>query len=40
MGFNYDFAEQQSIRPMCRYGSKADITALVIDVCFTPESGH
>jgi hypothetical protein len=26
--------------PDVRFGSKADVTLLNFDVCFTPESGH
>src|SRR5262249_62103838 len=35
-----NFAWQQPPRPNVRFGSKADITALVINVRFTPKSGH
>jgi hypothetical protein len=26
--------------PNVRFGSKADVTSLILDVCITPESGH
>ena len=40
MGFNDQFAQQQSWAAYVRFGSKADIEAPPPDVRFTPESGH
>jgi hypothetical protein len=39
-GFRGQFAQQQSETAHVRFGSKADITALVINVRFAPESGR
>jgi hypothetical protein len=40
MGFDGHFAQQQSLRPNVRFGSKADIQRRLSDVRFTLESGH
>src|SRR6516164_1303380 len=40
MGFDCHFAWQQSSGPNVRFGSKADIAACLINVRFTPKSGH
>ena len=40
MGFRGQFAQQQSQAVHVRFGSKADIGALPINVRFTPKSGH
>jgi hypothetical protein len=37
---DHHFAPQQSPGPNVRFGSKADIAARPVNVCFTPESGH
>jgi hypothetical protein len=39
-GFAGQFAEQQSRAAHVRFGSKADIGLALVDVRFTPESGH
>jgi len=40
IGADHHFAWQQSLGPNVRFGSKADIQPRLIDVRFTPESGH
>jgi len=40
MGSDGHFARQQSSGPNVRFGSKADMTAIPIDVRFTPKSRH
>jgi hypothetical protein len=40
MGFNGHFAQQQFSKAHVRFGSKADIGALPINVRFTPKSRH
>ena len=39
-GSDRHFAWQQSSGPNVRFGSKADISARLSDVRFTPKSGH
>jgi len=40
MGFRGQFAQYQSETAHVRFGSKADIEARLLDVRFTPKSGH
>jgi hypothetical protein len=40
MGFSWHLAQQQFRGLYVSLGSKADVTPLNFDVCFTPESGH
>jgi hypothetical protein len=40
MGSNRHFAQQQYSGSNVRFGSKADIAGCLINVRFTPESGH